>query len=141
MEKEEAQLHKVRGAHAFGRGWEQGRERMDFHCCWNTSERGGSHSAPAQLRRARMREAGMQARAERHASVLRGFWQTHTRVTWVDGAVAALFLAGSAGLALQWKAYLSGTVAACETGPVPSTHAPAQSGTGDALDVGRTGGR
>lgn len=43
------------------------------------------------------------ARLQRHASVLRRFWQTHSGPTLADALVAALVLAGAAGIAWSWR--------------------------------------
>ena len=43
---------------------------------------------------------------QRHATTLRRFWQTHSGLTRGDAIVAALFLAGTAGIALAWKSHI-----------------------------------
>lgn len=43
---------------------------------------------------------------QRHATTLRRFWQTHSGFTLGDAVVAALFLAGTAGIALTWRAHI-----------------------------------
>lgn len=43
---------------------------------------------------------------QRHASVLRRFWQTSSGFTLGDALFVGLFLAGAAGIALAWRPHL-----------------------------------
>jgi hypothetical protein len=43
---------------------------------------------------------------QRHAGILRTFWQTHASFTRGDALVVAMFLAGTAGIAMAWRSHM-----------------------------------
>ena len=43
---------------------------------------------------------------QRHATVLRRFWQTSAGFTFGDALFVGLFVAGAAGIALAWRSHL-----------------------------------
>ena len=63
-------------------------------------------TAATQARTQRIKWRAEDARMHRHAGILRGFWQTHAGFTRADALVAALFLAGTAGISLTWHSHM-----------------------------------
>ncbi len=69
-----------------------------------------------QERAQRQRERIVTARHQRTARVLRGFWHTHGGVTWQDGVVLTLALAGGVAAVIMWPMRGDGGVVAADAG-------------------------
>ena len=63
-------------------------------------------AATTQARTERLKWRAEDARMQRHAGILRGFWQTHAGFTRGDAVVVGLFLAGTAGIAMAWRSHM-----------------------------------
>lgn len=61
------------------------------------------------------------ARMQRHATVLRRFWQTNGRFTLGDALFVGLFMAGAAGIALAWRPQLEALRQQEQAGQAPLT--------------------
>ncbi|KAL4425686.1 hypothetical protein ABPG75_009702 [Micractinium tetrahymenae] len=75
-------------------------ERMARAAAWEWEKR---EAKANKVRVEKLKWRTEEARLQRHASVLRRFWQTHSGFTLADALVAGLFLAGAAGVAWTWK--------------------------------------
>lgn len=75
-------------------------ERMARAAAWEWEKQ---EAKANKVRVERLKWRTEDARLQRHASVLRRFWQTHSGPTLADALVAALVLAGAAGIAWSWR--------------------------------------
>lgn len=107
---------------AFKRWWERGganwqQRAAEEHHAPNTAEyrrqqaeAWQAEKVEAQFNKARfdrIKQRTKQARAARHAAILRGAWQTRTGLVWADAFVAAAAVAASIGIAAFWAPILA----------------------------------
>lgn len=59
-----------------------------------------------QVRARKLKWATEDARMQRHATVLRRFWQTHAGFTPGDALFLGVLLAGAVGIALAWRSHI-----------------------------------
>lgn len=78
-------------------------ERLARAAAWELEK---EEAKANRVRAERLRRRAEDARAARHAGILRTFWQTHHGLTRMDAAFVALVFASAAGLALVWKSRL-----------------------------------